>query len=126
MNGSLAYRAGVAIALLAAVLLAWINLAVGVIGAEDNPANLMFFAVIGMAFAGSALARLQAAGMALAMTTAALAQAAIAVVVVASGMEVGPPLWPHFVVFTGFFVALWLAAAALLRSAARLGTGAGA
>ena len=31
---------------MAAFLLIWINLAVGIIGSEDNPANLMYGAVL--------------------------------------------------------------------------------
>jgi hypothetical protein len=40
--GNRAYRAGVAVALMAAVLLVWINLAVGIIGSEDYPANMLY------------------------------------------------------------------------------------
>src|SRR5690606_30455725 len=45
-GGSTAYRLGAALAVLVSFLLVWINAAVGVIGDEDNPANLLFFAVI--------------------------------------------------------------------------------
>jgi hypothetical protein len=37
-----AYRAAVGVALAAAFLLIWLNLAVGIVGTEDNPFNLMF------------------------------------------------------------------------------------
>ncbi|MFQ5675342.1 MAG: hypothetical protein ACE5G1_05545, partial [bacterium] len=40
--GNIAYRAAVGFTLAAALLIVWINLAVGIIGTEDNPANLMY------------------------------------------------------------------------------------
>ena len=40
------YRAGAALALLGMFLTAWANLAVGIVGSEDNPANMLFFAAL--------------------------------------------------------------------------------
>ena len=54
---SLPYRFGVTVAVAAAFLLVWVNLAVGFLGDEGNPANLMFLGVIGVAVAGSLVAR---------------------------------------------------------------------
>lgn len=106
-----AYAAACALALAAGLLQAWVNLAVGVIGSEDNPANLIYAAVIAVAVAAALLARFRPAGMAGAMVAAAVAQAAF---VVAFGAGLG---------FTGpitvFFVALWLASAWLFRKAAQ-------
>jgi peptidoglycan/LPS O-acetylase OafA/YrhL len=42
VTGDSAYRAAVGVALAAAFLLIWLNLAVGIVGTEDNPFNLMF------------------------------------------------------------------------------------
>jgi hypothetical protein len=41
-GGDAAYRAGVGVALAAAFILVWANGAVGIIGSEDNAANLMY------------------------------------------------------------------------------------
>ena len=41
MTGNSAYRTG-GIAVAAAFILVWMNLAVGVIGTEDNPLNLLY------------------------------------------------------------------------------------
>ena len=41
--GNTAYRAAVGVAVAAALLLVWINLAVGIIGSEDNPVNADVF-----------------------------------------------------------------------------------
>ena len=40
------YRIAAGLALAAALLLVWINLAVGIIGNENNPANLLYWAVL--------------------------------------------------------------------------------
>ena len=62
-TGSRACRAGAAAAVAASFLLVWVNLAVGMIGSEDNPYNLLFAGVIAIALLGSALAQgLVAAG----------------------------------------------------------------
>src|SRR3712207_2936337 len=44
--GNIAYRFAVGVAFAAAFLLAWMNLAVGLIGSEDNLANLMYVGVL--------------------------------------------------------------------------------
>lgn len=111
MTTNAAYRAGVAVALAATFLLIWINLAVGVIGSEDNPANLMFGGVILIALVGAVAARFRAAGMARAMLAAAVAQALVAVIAMVGG---------HFAfVLIGGFVAMWLSSAWLFDRAAR-------
>ncbi|TPW04395.1 MAG: hypothetical protein FD125_1182, partial [bacterium] len=51
-SGSLTYRAGVCLAVAAGVLLIWVNGAVGLLGDEGNPANLMFAGVIAIAVLG--------------------------------------------------------------------------
>ena len=41
-----AYRAGAALALLGTFLTIWANLAVGIVGSEDNPATQLFFVAL--------------------------------------------------------------------------------
>ena len=110
-----AYAAGAGIAAAAALLGAWINLAVGIVGSEDNPANLIFAAPIAVAAAGAVLARLRAAGMALATTAAALAQLLAFAVAFAAGIGFTGPIT---ILFTG----LWLVSAWLFGRAAREAT----
>ena len=76
-SGSHAYRAGAVFAVLAAFLTVWANLAVGMIGDEGNPYNLLFGGVIVTGLLGMVLARFQPAGMAVAMVVTAVAQAAV-------------------------------------------------
>src|SRR5919112_554087 len=57
MTGNIAYRAGVGVAVVAAFILIWMNLAVGIIGSEDNPANLMYGGVLAVGILGALIAR---------------------------------------------------------------------
>lgn len=118
-SGSLAYRGGVAVALAASFLLIWVNGAVGIIGSEDNPANLLFGAVLLIAVLGAITARFRARGMALAMAAAAGAQALIGIYAFAAGLGVSEPPGPAGItMLIGFFVGMWLVSAALFRNAA--------
>ena len=109
ISGNGAYRAAVGIAVVISFLLVWINLAVGIIGTEDNVLNLMYGGVIAVAVVGSLVAGFRAAGMAKAMFAAAAAQLLVAVVAQIEG---------HFTWgLTLFFVLLWLVSAGLFRKA---------
>lgn len=117
-SGDTDLRAGVAVALGAVFLLIWINGAVGIIGSENNPANLMYGGVIAIAVIGVLIARFQPRGMAYAMYAAALAQASVAAIALAAGLgspENGPL---HIIALNGFFVVLFTAAAILFGKAA--------
>lgn len=119
-SGNLPYRGGVATALGTSFLLVWINGAVGMIGDEGNPANLMFFVVILMAIAGGIAARFQAAGLARAMIVAGAAQMLIAVIVLV--WRIGatePPGFPAVVILVVLFGLPWFVSAWLFRQATR-------
>jgi hypothetical protein len=118
-SGNKAYRAGAAVALVTAFLLTWVNLAVGIIGNEDNPFNLMFFGVIAAALVGSIAVRFRADGMSRAMTLAAVIQALIGIgVFIADAAGTEPPGRIALLVLIEFFALLWLLSAWLFRKAA--------
>jgi hypothetical protein len=119
-GGSMAYRLGAGLAVLASFLLIWVNGAVGVIGDEENPANLMFIGIILVAAAGSVFSRFQARGMARAMLTACALTAgiALAVPVFAWGTN-EPPGTSRLIMLIGAFAAMWGLSAALFAKAAR-------
>lgn len=75
-----AYRVAVGVAVVAAVLLVWINGAVGIIGDEGSPANLMYFGVLAVGFIGALIARFQPDGMARTLFAMALAQFLVPVI----------------------------------------------
>ena len=112
--GSIAYRAAVGVALAAALLLVWINLAVGIIGSEDNPANLMYIGVLAVGMIGALIARFRPHGMARALFATALAQAFVAVIALIAEKDLA--VFQHLMM-NGFFVALWVGSALLFRRA---------
>jgi hypothetical protein len=61
------YRFAIGVALAAAFLLVWVNGAVGIIGNENNDANMMFFGVLLVGVVGAIIARLRPKGMAMAV-----------------------------------------------------------
>ena len=119
---STSYRAAVGIAVLAGMLLVWVNLAVGIIGSEDNPTNVLYLGVLAILILGSLLVRFRSQGMARTMFVTALAQLVVPLVALL--------VWtPEFstldglleglrvVGVTGLFVVLWAAAGVLFRQA---------
>jgi hypothetical protein len=116
-RASLAYRAGAAFALASAFFLIWVNLAVGIIGDEDNPANLMFFGVVLVGIIGSISARFRPRGMMVAMSIAAGAELLVDVVTFAFGLAEPPPPLPAQAVLIAMFAAPMMISAAPFRRA---------
>ena len=125
-TGNIAYRFAVGVSLAAAFILVWVNLAVGVIGTEDDPANSMYAGVLAVGIIGAIVARFRPHGMAHALFATALAQASVAVIALIFGL--GSPWSPpvEILAVNGFFVALFVGSALLFRYAARERTPAGA
>ncbi|MEA3015254.1 MAG: hypothetical protein QOD42_3799 [Sphingomonadales bacterium] len=86
------------------------HLAVGIIGTEADPANLVYGGVL--AIAGALVARFRPHGMALALAATALAQALVAAGALIAGFGQASMV-------TALFVAPWLVSAWLFRMAAR-------
>ena len=117
-SGSLFYRAGACLAIAAGVLLVWVNGAVGFLGNEGNPANLMFAGVIAIAVLGSVIAGFKAKGMAWAMFAAATAQALVGVIALSTGWSSPGDAGLYEVVMgTSVFGTLWLVSGGLFRLA---------
>ena len=115
-----AFRLGTAAALTASVLEVWMNLAVGIVGSNDNPVNQGFFGVVVTAAACTFVARFRPDGMARAMLAVAGVQALLAMAVATAPSTAQDPMGPSGVLaLSAFFVALWLVAAALFHRSAR-------
>jgi hypothetical protein len=118
--GNSSYRLGAAVAVVAGLLLIWINLAVGFLGSENNPANLLFGAVLAVAAVGALVARFRPLGMARAMFATALTQFAVplvAALIWKPELDLG---MLKVLVFNGVFVGIWAVAGALFRRAGRV------
>lgn len=112
LNGSRAWRAAFGLAALTGFLTVWANLAVGMLGSEDDPANLMFAGVLAVAAVGALVARFRPAGMAWAMAVAGLAQLVVVAIAVASGRY-----GAYELVLTACFALPWFASALLFAKA---------
>ena len=118
VSGLPAYRAGAAVAIGTAFLLLWLNLAVGIIGSEDNPANLLYGGVLLIAIAGSVFARLRPEGMVRTMAIAAVSQASVPAIVILAGWSPEGSQWiPAVTILTALFCGAWVFAAMLFRRA---------
>jgi hypothetical protein len=115
-----AYRAGVCVAVVASLLLVWITGAVGIIGSEAHPANLLYGLVLAVVPVGAVAARFRSGGMAWALAGAAGVQALIGVAALIARWGAPLPLWWQAITFcTGFFVLMWSVSALLFRQASR-------
>ena len=75
--GNTMHRAALGLAVLTAFALVWVNLAVGLIGSEGNPVNLLYGGVLAVPLVGATITRLRPAGMARALFATALVQALV-------------------------------------------------
>jgi hypothetical protein len=107
------YRAGVGAAVVGAFLVVWVNGAVGMIGNEGNPYNLLFLGAIAVGAIGALIAWFKPAGMARALYATAIAHGLVSVVALVAGWDL------RGAVFSLFFVLPWLVSAWLFRRAAR-------
>lgn len=113
------YKAACGLAVAAALFLIWANLAVGLVGSEDNSFNQIYLGVLAVGLVGALIARFQPKGMSLALAATALAQALTAVIALIAGMHLIPgSSVREILVVNGFFTFLWAGSALLFRYAA--------
>lgn len=116
----LAYKLAAGLALGTCLMLVWASLAVGIVGAEDDPADLMYIGVLAVGAAGAAFARLRPAGMSRTLVAMALVQMLVGGVAILAGEHRDPASSvPEILILNAFFAALFLGAASLFRLSAR-------
>lgn len=118
------YRIAVGIAVVTAVALVWINGAVGIIGSEDNPANLMYFGVLATGFIGAVISRLQPQKMAWTLFVMAVLQMlvpTIALIIALPQLTAEPPGIVRVFFLNAFFAMAWTTSGLLFRQAAEGG-----
>jgi hypothetical protein len=116
---NLTYRIAIGVAVLAALLLVWVNLAVGIVGSEDNPVNVLYMGVLAVGIIGATAARLAPRGMANTLFAMAAAQVLIGAIAIAFGWGAPEDNAWQIVGVSGFFVTLFVVPALLFRHAAR-------
>lgn len=112
------YRIALATALGTGFLMIWANLAVGLIGSEDESVNIIYLGLLAVGLIGVIIARFQAKGMAITMGVMAFGQFLITVIALLAGWQ----HLPHSSVadilkVNSFFFVLWTLAALLFWQA---------
>jgi len=121
-SGNHVYKLAVASALATGFLLIWANGAVGIIGSERDPINLLFYGVIFIGIIGAFIFRFRPKGMAFTLATMALGQATVAAIALIGGFYQSPPSSVIQILgVNGFFIVLWCTAALLFRYASETG-----
>lgn len=116
---SLAYLGGVIFALGTSFVLIWVSGAVGIIGSEDNPANLWFLGIPLLVAIWAVAGMFRARVLMLVMFAAALAQVAIGAWAVIGNLGAEDPNWPMDAIGATVVLSIgWLLAGGLFRVAA--------
>ncbi len=112
------YRVAFGVGLVGAFFLFWTNGAVGVIGSEDNPANLLYGAVLAVGLIGSLISWFKPRGMSYTLFTAAIIQMLIpvfALFIWPAQASWGEPGVVGVFVLNAFFAMLFAVSAMLFR-----------
>ncbi len=106
------YRLAAIMSVIGGFLMVWANLAVGIIGNEDNPQNLMFYGLLLIGVVGALVTKFDARGLAWTMRVMAAAQ--LGIFLVAAALD-----WALLPVFTIFYFSLWLVAGEFFKKSTR-------
>ncbi|HOI29631.1 MAG TPA: hypothetical protein PLZ15_07680 [Melioribacteraceae bacterium] len=119
-SGNRKYSIATGIAVGAALFMMWANLAVGIIGNEDNPANIMYLWVIGVGVVAAVIAQFKPKGMSYALLATALTQVIVVVIAYIEGNGNTFSEFRELITVNGFFIALWIISSALYLQSAKL------
>lgn len=118
--GGFAYQGGAVTALGTGVVTLWVTGAVGIIGSENNPGNLLYVGTVALAIAAAIIARGRAARMVWAMGLTALATLCVPVMAYNGIAEpAGDAMAPGVFIATGVLTAGWALSAFFFRTASK-------
>lgn len=120
LSDSRAYRVAIGIAVVTGLFLIWINLAVGIIGSEDHPANTLYAAVLFIGVLGAGFSRFRAKGMARTLFAVAIAQFLVPLIALAVWRPVldDPPGFVGVFMLNAGFSVMFTISGLLFRAAA--------
>lgn len=119
MNPKSAYWMAIAVVVLASLLTLWINLAVGIIGEPEDPANLLYVAVLFTGAVGAVVARFRPMGMSRVLAMMVLLQALVATITLTAGLGYPPTPPLSYLILNLMLITFWCASGWLFRRAAR-------
>jgi len=106
------FLAGVVLAGIGGFALIFINLAVGIIGSEEDPRNLVYYAIPALGFLGAIVGRFRSTVLIRLLMVMTAIQLSAAFLAPADMVRIMIP-------FTGLFVGLWLSSALLIQRSTR-------
>ena len=117
MNSGNYYRLALGLGIGALLVLIWLSLGVGIIGADGDRANRMYLGVLAVGVIGAGITRMRPKGMSRVLAAMAIAQGTIAIIALVAGLGLpwSGPL--EIVILNGFFVATFAASAWLFMRA---------
>lgn len=117
-NGKITpYRLALGLLIGSVMMLIWLGLGVGIIGKDDDPANMLFAFVFNIGIIGAILSRLKPKGMAVTSITMAVTQALIAIIAIVKGLGLPYSGPMEILLLNAFFIAMYLVSAWLLIKA---------
>ena len=119
MSNHTAYGLALTLAIATAVFLFFLAGAVGIIGVEGDPADLMYAGVLAVGFLGALIARFRPLGMSRALFACVVATAVVAVVALAMGKHTAAYSSVFEILgLNAMFMVMFLASGLLFRRAA--------
>lgn len=109
------YKLAIGLTLGTALFMIWSNLAVGIIGDEDTPINILYLGVLGVGTIGSFISRFKPKGMSLTLILTAISQVIVIIIALFEGYGNTLNLLRELLLVNGFFIVLWLGAAYLFK-----------
>jgi hypothetical protein len=106
------FLAGIALAGIGGFALIFINVAVGIIGSEEDPRNLVFYSIPALGFLGALITRFKSTVLVRLLVIMSAIQLSAALLAPADMVRIMIP-------FTGIFVGLWLSSALLIQRSTR-------
>lgn len=119
MHNTRLYRLSLTLTIVTSLVMIWLSLGVGIIGADGDPANRLYFVVLGIGIVGAAIARLRALAMVRVLLAMAAALAAITIIAIVNGL--GQP-WSgptELILLNGFFIAAFASCAWMFNRSTR-------
>jgi hypothetical protein len=117
-SGEIAYRLAIGFALFTGLFLIWVNMAVGIIGSENNEFNLLYSFVIFTGLIGAFLSKFKPRGLMFTLFSMAGVQAVLTAVALMTGMsQIAESSVIEILSVNGFFFTLFLIAGLLFRYA---------
>ena len=109
------YKIAIGLTLGTALLMIWSNLAVGIIGDEDTPINILYLFVLGVGAIGAFISKFKPKGMSLTLKLTAISQVIVIIIALLEGYGNRLNSLRELLIVNGFFIVLWLGASFLFK-----------